>query len=166
MLFYLSASLASNFGSQGCPLCFSYVSATAAAVKSLRRGVKEVVKAIRKGEKGSVLFAGSDRCLLLLAREHLPHSFPLDLCSLSVCSIMLIAANITPIDVVSHLPVLCEEQKIPYIYVPSKEELGVAGATKRPTSCILVQLKKDNEELKEAFEEVAAEIKKVAVPVE
>ncbi len=75
---------------------------------------------------------------------------------------MLIAANITPIDVVSHLPVLCEGLGIPYIYVPSKEELGVAGATKRPTSCILVQLKDKTAEHKEAYDEVVADIKKVS----
>ena len=38
---------------------------------------------------------------------------------------MLIAGNITPIDVISHLPVLCEESSIPYVYVPRKEDLGL-----------------------------------------
>jgi len=104
----------------------------AASTKSVRRGVKEVVKAIRKGEKG----------------------------------LLFIAANITPIDVISHLPVLCEENHLPYIYVPSKEELGMAGATKRPTSCLLVQLKDKNAEHREAYEEVEKEVRKVAVTVE
>ena len=81
-------------------------------------------------------------------------------------SIMFIAANITPIDVVSHLPVMCEGLGIPYVYVPSKEELGIAGATKRPTSVILVQLKDKAAEHKELFEEVTAEIKKVAIHTE
>lgn len=72
---------------------------------------------------------------------------------------MLIAGNITPIDVISHLPVLCEESNIPYVFVPSKEELGIAGSTKRPTSCILVQLKDKSAEHKEAYDEVLAEVK-------
>lgn len=38
--------------------------------------------------------------------------------------IMVIAGNITPIDVISHIPILCEENDIPYVYVPAKEELG------------------------------------------
>lgn len=41
-------------------------------------------------------------------------------------------------DVITHLPVLCEESGVPYVYVPSKEELGTAGQTKRPTSVMLV----------------------------
>jgi H/ACA ribonucleoprotein complex subunit 2 len=56
-------------------------------------------------------------------------------------SLMVLAGNITPIDVITHLPVLCEDKDIPYIYVPYKEDLGEAGGTKRPTSVILVLLK-------------------------
>ena len=98
----------------------------ASKVKSLRRGVKEVVKAVRKGEKG----------------------------------LLIIAGNITPIDVITHLPVLCEESGIPYVYVAAKEELGSAGSTKRPTSCVLVQAAKGVEH-EEYFEEVRAEVLKV-----
>ena len=64
---------------------------------------------------------------------------------LSVCRLMVIAGNVTPIDGITHLPILCEESEIPYIYVPQKEELGSAGATKRPTSCVLVQAKSGSE---------------------
>lgn len=39
---------------------------------------------------------------------------------------------------VSHLPVLCEDHSVPYVFVPSKVGLGGAAATKRPTSCVLV----------------------------
>lgn len=37
---------------------------------------------------------------------------------------MVLAGNITPIDVITHIPILCEEKDIPYIYVPAKEHLG------------------------------------------
>ena len=33
----------------------------------------------------------------------------------------VIAGDISPIDVITHVPVLCEESEIPYVYVPSKE---------------------------------------------
>lgn len=32
----------------------------------------------------------------------------------------IIAGDISPIDVISHIPVLCEENDIPYIFTPSK----------------------------------------------
>ena len=41
-------------------------------------------------------------------------------------------------DVISHIPVLCEDHGIPYIYVTSRAELGMAGQTKRPTSVVMV----------------------------
>ena len=48
--------------------------------------------------------------------------------------LVVIAGDISPADVISHLPVLCEDHSVPYIFVPSKQDLGSAGATKRPTS--------------------------------
>lgn len=35
--------------------------------------------------------------------------------------IMILAGDVSPIDVITHIPVLCEENDIPYVYVPSKE---------------------------------------------
>lgn len=76
----------------------------ATQAKFVRRGVKEVVKALRKGTKGFCIIAG----------------------------------DISPVDVITHLPIMCEDREVPYFYVPSKHDLGAAAATKRPTSCILV----------------------------
>jgi H/ACA ribonucleoprotein complex subunit 2 len=41
-------------------------------------------------------------------------------------------------DVISHIPVLCEDHHIPYVFVQSRAELGLAGGTKRPTSVVMV----------------------------
>lgn len=99
---------------------------------------------------------------------------------------MIIAGNITPIDVITHIPILCEEADVPYIFVARKEELGkcgkgktktsfrsfgvltvrvLAGAasgTKRPTSCILVE-EKDGAEHMEYFAEVKTKVLAVQV---
>ena len=48
----------------------------ASQAKFIRRGVKEVVKAIRKGEKGFCIIAG----------------------------------DISPVDVISHIPIMCEDR--------------------------------------------------------
>ncbi|GAW05355.1 RNA-binding protein [Lentinula edodes] len=52
--------------------------------------------------------------------------------------LLILAADISPIDIISHLPVLSEEAQIPYVFVTSKEELGFASSTKRPTSCVMI----------------------------
>ena len=84
--------------------------------------------------------------------------------------LLILAADITPIDIISHLPVMAEDANIPYVFVPSKEELGHASATKRPTSCVMVcpdQKKKSKqkdgsdeqeESYKELYDEVFREV--------
>ena len=41
-----------------------------------------------------------------------------------VAKFVLNAEDVEPPQVVAHLPILCEERKIPYLFVPSKLELG------------------------------------------
>jgi large subunit ribosomal protein L7Ae len=40
--------------------------------------------------------------------------------------LVIIAENVEPPEVVAHLPILCEERNTPYIFVPSKEQLGAS----------------------------------------
>jgi large subunit ribosomal protein L7Ae len=41
-----------------------------------------------------------------------------------IAKLVLIAEDVEPPQVVAHLPILCEERKIPYLFVPSKLDLG------------------------------------------
>jgi H/ACA ribonucleoprotein complex subunit 2 len=97
----------------------------ASSAKNIRRGVKEVVKGIRKGDKGLAVLAG----------------------------------DIFPLDVISHLPLLLEEHDIPYLFVPSKQDLGAAAATKRPTSCVLVKVPKKDFDAQDIFDAMLKEAK-------
>jgi large subunit ribosomal protein L7Ae len=40
--------------------------------------------------------------------------------------LVLIAENVEPPEVVAHLPLLCDERKAPYVYVPEKNKIGAA----------------------------------------
>ncbi len=40
--------------------------------------------------------------------------------------LVVIAGDVDPPEVVAHLPLLCEERRIPYVFVPSKEKIGDA----------------------------------------
>jgi large subunit ribosomal protein L7Ae len=44
-----------------------------------------------------------------------------------IAKLVVIAEDVDPPEVVAHLPLLCEEKKIPYVYVPSKKRLGEAA---------------------------------------
>ncbi|KAJ2722798.1 snoRNA-binding protein [Coemansia sp. Benny D115] len=52
--------------------------------------------------------------------------------------LVVMAGNISPIDVLSHIPVLCEDNSVPYVFLNTKEELGESCSTKRPTCCLMV----------------------------
>jgi len=43
-----------------------------------------------------------------------------------ITSLVYIAEDVQPPEVVAHLPLLCEERKVSYIFVPSKTRLGQA----------------------------------------
>ncbi|KAI4600796.1 snoRNA-binding protein [Pestalotiopsis sp. 9143b] len=103
----------------------------AAKNKTLKRGVKEVVKALRKSP----------------ASGPTNQSFP---------GVVVLAGDISPMDVISHIPVLCED-------VNSRAELGAAGSTKRPTSVVMVTEKRTGGkkgEKEEAVDEDFAEVYK------
>jgi len=53
--------------------------------------------------------------------------------------LVVIAADVSPEEVVMHLPGLCAEKKIAYIYVPTREELGKAAGLGVSTSAIAVE---------------------------
>ena len=96
--------------------------------KKLKRGVREVVKSLRKNEKGLVVIAG----------------------------------DVSPIDVISHIPVLCEDNEIPYCYIPSRRDLGAASMTKRPTSVVLVKKEEDYQDL---YQECYSAVDALPLPI-
>ncbi|TLZ53289.1 MAG: 50S ribosomal protein L7ae [Methanobacteriota archaeon] len=53
--------------------------------------------------------------------------------------LVVMAEDVTPEEILAHMPLLCEEKGIPYAYVPSKQELGVAaGLGKATASCAVL----------------------------
>jgi large subunit ribosomal protein L7Ae len=38
--------------------------------------------------------------------------------------LVLVAENVEPPEIVAHIPMLCDERKAPYVYVPEKQRLG------------------------------------------
>lgn len=52
--------------------------------------------------------------------------------------LVVIAEDVTPPEVVAHLPPLCEEKEVSYVYVPSKVELGAAAGIDVPSAAIAI----------------------------
>jgi len=69
--------------------------------------------------------------------------------------IVVFAGDVTPIEVMCHMPAVCEEKSLPYVYTPSRQDLGTAMGVKR--GCLMVMVR-EHEDYKELFEELTEEI--------
>jgi len=66
--------------------------------------------------------------------------------------LVVIAEDIEPKEIAMHLPSLCEEKKIPYVYVPSKMELGRAAGIDVASAAIgIVEVGEGKEQFEELF---------------
>lgn len=52
--------------------------------------------------------------------------------------LVIIAEDVDPPEVVAHLPILCDERKIPYVFVPSKAKLGSAVGIDVPSASVCI----------------------------
>lgn len=69
--------------------------------------------------------------------------------------LVIIAEDIDPEEIVMHLPILCEEKDVPYVYVPSKQELGrYAGIDVACAAACIIE----PGEAKEIVEEIAKKV--------
>ena len=50
----------------------------------------------------------------------------------------VIAGDVTPLDIISHIPAFMEEKGISYIYVKTREQLGKVAGSKHPTTVVLL----------------------------
>jgi len=75
-----------------------------------------------------------------------------------LAKLVLIAEDVDPPEVVMHLPLLCEERKTPYVYVPSKEKLGqAAGIEVKAASAAIIEAG----QAKELVEEIVAKVNEI-----
>ncbi|PKK86365.1 MAG: 50S ribosomal protein L7ae [Thermoplasmata archaeon HGW-Thermoplasmata-1] len=74
-----------------------------------------------------------------------------------IAKLVVMAEDITPEEILAHMPLLCEEKGIPYAYVPSKDELGVAAGLKVATAAVaIVDAGRAKEDLDNVIQKVSA----------
>ncbi len=76
-----------------------------------------------------------------------------------IAKLVIMAQDVSPEEILMHLPVLCEEKKVPYTYVPSKDELGKAAGIEVPTSAISIV---EEGEAKKMIADIASKVKPVS----
>ena len=72
--------------------------------------------------------------------------------------LVVIAEDVDPPEVVAHLPLLCDERKIPYLFVPTKEQIGKALGIDVPAAAACITKEGDASGL---VKEIVARIEQV-----
>ena len=70
--------------------------------------------------------------------------------------LVVIAEDVDPAEIVAHIPVLADEKEIPYVYLPTKEQVGgAAGLTVGTASACIVDAGDAEAAVAEIVEKVA-----------
>ena len=76
--------------------------------------------------------------------------------------LVIFAGDVTPVEVMCHLPAVCEEKGLPYVFTPSRALLGQAMGVKRGSLMVMIRKHEDYNEL---FDECKAEVEQLPTVV-
>ncbi len=77
----------------------------------------------------------------------------------NTAKLVVIAKDITPVEIVMHLPVICKEKGIPFSYVSTKEELGKVSGINAKASAIAIV---DEGVIKKEFSALISKIEEIS----
>ncbi|XP_063712871.1 H/ACA ribonucleoprotein complex subunit 2-like protein [Symsagittifera roscoffensis] len=117
-----------------------------------RRLTKQIYKLLRKVQEGGIrkdcCFYGNKAVM-----KHLRHGVKK--------GFVVLAGDVSPIDLLSHIPVFAEEKDIPYVFVPSQDDLASAVGT-NATMCVFVSY---HENVAKYYNSCLEEITSMPMPV-
>ncbi|KAL0227221.1 hypothetical protein P9112_014545 [Eukaryota sp. TZLM1-RC] len=79
-----------------------------------------------------------------------------------IAEVIVMAADAEPIEIVLHLPLLCEDKNVPYVFVPSKTALGRAcGVSRNVIACAITDF--DRSPLKGQIDQLKIAVEKLLI---
>jgi U4/U6 small nuclear ribonucleoprotein SNU13 len=79
-----------------------------------------------------------------------------------ISEFIVVAADTEPLEILLHLPLLCEDKNVPYVFIPSKQALGRACGVSRPViSCSVTT--NEGSELKSQIQAIKNEIERLLI---
>nr|QBH73537.1 putative NHP2 protein [Encarsia formosa] len=76
--------------------------------------------------------------------------------------IVVFAGDVYPVEIMCHLPVVCEDKNIPYCYTPSRQDIGNALGVKRGSLMVLIKEHSDYEDL---YSEIKGAMETLSLPL-
>uniref|UniRef100_A0A8P0PQ89 NHP2-like protein 1 n=2 Tax=Canis lupus TaxID=9612 RepID=A0A8P0PQ89_CANLF len=79
-----------------------------------------------------------------------------------ISEFIVMAADAEPLEIILHLPLLCEDKNVPYVFVRSKQALGRACGVSRPVIACSVTIK-EGSQLKQQIPSIQQSIERLLV---
>ncbi len=109
---------------------------------------KEIFNAITKASQMKKIKKGANESTKTLNR--------------GISDLIVIAADVKPLEIVLHLPLLCEDKNVPYVFVESQKLLGRACGVSRPVIAASI-LSNTSDELKNTITKLKQEVEKLLI---
>jgi U4/U6 small nuclear ribonucleoprotein SNU13 len=79
-----------------------------------------------------------------------------------ITDLIVMAADTEPLEILLHLPLLCEDKNVPYVFISSKVALGRACGVSRPVVACSI-LSNENSQLKGAIDKIRDNVEKLLI---
>jgi len=79
-----------------------------------------------------------------------------------IAEFIVMAADAEPLEILLHLPLLCEDKNVPYVFVKSKQALGRATGVSRPVIACAVTIN-EGSQLKSQIQTLQNSIEKLLI---
>lgn len=79
-----------------------------------------------------------------------------------ISEFIVMAADAEPLEILLHLPLLCEDKNVPYVFVRSKQALGRACGVSRPVIACSVTIN-EGSQLKPQIEKIQHNIERLLI---
>merc|ERR1712043_117342 len=79
-----------------------------------------------------------------------------------ISEFIVMAADTEPLEILLHLPLLCEDKNVPYVFVRSKAALGRSSGVTRPVIAVSVTVN-EGSQLKSQIQALQGQIEKLLI---
>ncbi|KAJ5265338.1 hypothetical protein N7524_006356 [Penicillium chrysogenum] len=76
--------------------------------------------------------------------------------------VVILAADTSPLPIVMHLPLLCEDKNVPYVFLPSKLAIGRACGVARPIIAVSIT-SNEASDLAPVIERIRDKVERLAI---
>ncbi|EFO25344.1 NHP2-like protein 1 N-terminally processed [Acanthocheilonema viteae] len=79
-----------------------------------------------------------------------------------LAEVIIMAADAEPLEIILHLPLLCEDKNVPYVFVRSKAALGRACGVSRPVIAASI-IQNEGSQLRSQIQKIKEEVEKLLI---